>query len=75
VVTFEHRYDLGVLGQARGVDNREPVIKGLAIGGLDVADLGLQGGVNVHQVPSAGVGAAARAQRFRPLTHLPINLT
>ncbi len=30
VVSFEHRRDLVVLGQARGVDDREPVVEGLA---------------------------------------------
>jgi hypothetical protein len=37
------------------------VVEGLAVGGLDVADLGLQGGVDVHQVSSVGVGAAPSA--------------
>src|SRR5262245_64879014 len=53
MVGLEHRHDLVVLGQAGGVDDREPVVEGLAVGGFDVADLGLQGLVNVHQVSSA----------------------
>ena len=61
VVSFEHRHDLVVLGQARRVDDREPVVEGLAVGGLDVADLGLQGGVDVHQVSWVGADAAPSA--------------
>jgi hypothetical protein len=61
MVSLEHRHDLVVFGQARGVDDREPVVEGLAVGGLDVADLGLQGGVDVHQVSWVGVGAAPSA--------------
>lgn len=37
------------------------MIEGLAVGGLDVADLGLQGCVEVHQVSSVGAGAAPSA--------------
>jgi len=61
VVGFEHGYDLVVLGQARRVDDREPVVEGLAVGGLDIANLGLQGGVDIHQVSSVGAWAAPSA--------------
>ena len=61
VVSFEHGHDLGVLGQAGRGDDREPVVEGLAVAGLNVADLGLQGGVNVHQVSWVGAGAAPSA--------------
>jgi len=61
VVSFEHRHDLGVLGQAGRADDREPVVKGLAVGGFDVADLRLQGGVDVHQVSLVGAGAPPSA--------------
>jgi hypothetical protein len=61
VVSLEHRHDLVVLGQARRVDDREPVAEGLAGGGLDIADLGPQGGVDVYQVSSVGAGAAPSA--------------
>jgi hypothetical protein len=61
VLRFHHRHDLVVFGQARAVDDREPVIKRLAVCRLDVADLGLQGGVNIHQVSSVGLAAAPSA--------------
>jgi hypothetical protein len=73
MIPFEHRHDLGVLGQARRVDDREPVVEGLAVSDLDVADLGLQRSVDVHQASPAGVSAASRAERFRSLTHVPID--
>src|SRR5262249_17587404 len=52
MVGLEHRHDLVVLGQAGGVDDREPVVEGLAVGGSDVAALDLQAFVTVHQAPS-----------------------
>ena len=61
VVSLEHCHDLVVLGQARRVNDREPAVEGVAVGGPDVADLGLQGGADVHQVSSAGAYAAQSA--------------
>jgi hypothetical protein len=41
-VVLEHVHDVGVLGQAAGSDDGEPFGHGLAVGGFDVADLGLE---------------------------------
>src|SRR5690242_12647065 len=67
VISFEHRDDLVVLGQARRVDDREPVVEWLAVGGLDVTDLGLQGSVDVHQLSSVGSGAAPSRTAIWPV--------